>query len=335
MARPRKNVSAENAGESAGRSATPRRKRTSSAEMSGLDKKTQTRGSRKASGSSEDDPNSKRKSERNNEYESPEKRRGYDENLRDDYNQSGARYTAGERGQTEFEYDQRNFSGRGESWYDDRGREHDPREHQRERRTSGYDRESYFDPGIESDYRHHRRRRNEDSEYMSGRGDVPSGGYYGNQRMGGQDRGYDQGYGRESRGEYGNYDEYGNTSGGWSNRAAWDRDRDYNRGDIDRRTQGMSGRRAGYETGYGRQGMSGSYDNPQWSEGDYGSGSYRGYDDRGPRRSDENDFRMGSRDSWNVGNYGERGKGERYHGGGSDRPHRHRGGHHPRYGYDL
>lgn len=121
------------------------------------------------------------------EFESPHKKRGYEEDLHDDYSERGARFSStSERGQREFNYD-RGQGGRDFYWGEP--------EH--------YSRQSYFDPGIDSDYRNRRagERSSRENDYMSERSDTPSGGYYGNQRGQGRDYtagDYDRGnYGRE------------------------------------------------------------------------------------------------------------------------------------------
>lgn len=187
------------------------------------------------------------------------------------------------------------------------------------------------------------------SSRSSGAYDAPdaggytgSGRYQGDSRYGTGDRYNDQEYAyrnmrnrdedpghqwsREQSRPYDSYDEYGDSENSWRGYESSD-DWQPRRGYEDdqnpersfQRSRGFS--RGGYETGYGEHGMKGGRD-PQWRQGDYGRGSYRGFnendrrDNRGGYGTQDNPY-----DDWNLGNYGSRGMSERDHYGyrGNDR----------------
>lgn len=232
-------------------SKTSRRKRTPSAEMAGMSKSSSSGTPKKrAAGRPK-----KTESDKTHEYESPEKRRGYERDLTDDYYQEGARYSSpSERGRTEFEYDRRHQS-RDPYWGE-------PRE---------FGRQSHTDPGFESDYRNRRGGSSDyQSDYMSGRGDVPSGGYYGYRRM------------QEREGDY-NYPGYSSGRG---------RDTDWNR----RSDQPYYGSSRQDDRYYGSSRHEPAYGGAWHSDFDDPRPSYNrnfDYDDRG-RYSDSYDYRTES-----------------------------------------
>lgn len=143
------------------------------------------------------------------------------------------------------------------------------------------------------------------------------------------ERGYgdrEQSMRRGGGSHYDEYDEYGDTAGGWrgyESSGNWRGGRAYEEDmNPDRRYQASRGfSRGGYETGYGERGMKGST-RSDYRQGDYGSGSYRGFneydrrDNRGGYGTQDNDY-----DNWNLGNYGSRGRSERDHYGFDDRRH--------------
>jgi hypothetical protein len=305
-------------------SKSTRRKRTPSAEMAGMKDSDTPRSTGAKRGRKP-----KSESERNNEYENPQKREGYDQKLRDDYYQEGARYgTSREgRGMTEFNYDRERMGPRDPQWSA-------PQE---------YGRQSYNDPGIDSDYRNRRGGGSGEyrSEYMSGRGDVPSGGYYGYERMSGRSHGeYGDAdirrtgrpgntgsTGRSSREEsnergYGAYgDDYYGQAGTWHHEASRRRDRDYEQYDSDRYRDMRS---HGYNDDYSREGRPndiGSYDSYRQQQNERG-GSYmsdRGRGNEQDRREHENRYRTGysgrDRESWQDWNDEERRMMDRRRGG--------------------
>lgn len=259
MPRSRKSTNDENQGSQDLTSKTSRRKRTPSAEMSGLSQSNlSTKGKTTSS-------RRKQKNEDLNEFESPEKRRGYERDLVDDYYQEGARYASTpERGRTEFDYDMRHQQGMDPYWGD-----------QRE-----FERRSYTDRGYTSDYRNRRGGFDDRSEYMSGRGDVPSGGYYGYRRM-------EERYGSDYPG-----------SGRYEDRSTdWNRGYDY----PDHGSYRQESRGSRREPAYGGAWHS-DYDEPRYSSGNpeeryrgrgynemrhrYGNQRKSGYDMYEERRSD-------------------------------------------------
>jgi hypothetical protein len=285
-----------------------RRKRTPSAEMAGMNDDAGSKATSKRS------TTPKSKTERNHEYESPEKRRGYEENLRDDYSQEGARYGSSRegRGTTEFNYDRQHFGATEGRQQGDQGYQaqyggyqgHQGYQQQQgyqggyhTQQGQGYDRDSYTNPGIESDYRN-RRSGSADyrSEYMNERGDVPSGGYYGYERMQGR-----------THGDYG--DTNMRRTGGRGPSDAWDAPRgrgNYSGASQEHDYYGQAGTWHHEAAGRGYQG---NQDRDEYQSNQYrGSRSGGYYDDRGPQQ----DYRMNDRSSQQRFDQSGRGQGNYY-----------------------